>query len=264
MTSWTIRRHCLLAGSLCLLLTESVVRAGGSLDCWMIAAEPTAAQGVTAPAEPPTAGLDGGKLRLADCVVSHPALSFHAPPGTQGPFFLGALTGLLGHETGHYLTNLLVGSTPRAESVHYGALPFFTWEPDHLLTDREHYLTASAGFNAQNLLNEFLLRKHATRARRSAGVAGADDLRLEGMLAFNYWLTVGYGANAFFGGGPPRRDTKGMADTARLPEAVIGALILTPALLDAYRYHHPEARWPRRASRTAKVLLLVLALRAPP
>jgi len=84
------------------------------------------------------------------------------------------------------------------------------------------------------------------------------------MLAFNYWLTVGYGANAFFGGGPPRRDTKGMADTARLPEAVIGALILTPALLDAYRYHHPEARWPRRASRTAKVLLLVLALRAHP
>jgi hypothetical protein len=230
----------------------------------MIAADAGAAQGSSTQGELPTAGLDGRKLRLADYIVSHPALSLHAPSGTRGPFFLGVLTGLVGHETGHYLANLLVGSTPRAESVHYGSIPFFTWEPDHLLTDREHCLTASAGFNAQNLVNEFLLGTHGVRARTHPNLKDSDDAYLKGMLAFNYWLTVGYAANAFLRGGPPRRDTKGMADALRLPESVVGALILTPALLDAYRYNHPEARWPRRTSRATKILLLVLALRAHP
>ncbi len=53
-----------------------------------------------------------------------------------------------------------------------------------------------------------------------------------------------------------------MADELGWGEDSVGMLILTPTLLDAYRYHHPEAKWAKRASRISKILILGLALEA--
>ena len=36
-------------------------------------------------------------------------------------------------------------------------------------------------------------------------------------------------------------------------EPAIGALIIVPAAIDAYRYFYPEATWAKWASRTAKI-----------
>jgi len=193
-------------------------------------------------------------LRLKDFMVGD--LEVWRAPGKFGhDFWGGAGAAFLGHETGHLLTNLLVGSTPRIQSVHYGFLPFFTWEPDHKLCDRNHYLTASGGFNAQHLFDEWILTHHPH-------LKDENNPYFKGMLTFSYWLSIGYGLNAFTGNGPDKRDTKGMAEAARISEGLIGVLVLTPALLDAYRYNHPDARWARNASRAVKLLTIGLAVRA--
>lgn len=193
-------------------------------------------------------------LQLKDFVVGDPRV-WRIPGRSGHDFWGGAGVAFLGHETGHLVTNLLIGSTPRLESVHYGFVPFFTWEPDHKLSDRNHYLTASGGFNAQHLCDEWILTRHPR-------LKDENNPYFKGMLTFSYWLSVGYGLNALTGGGPDKRDTKGMADAARVSEALIGVLVLSPALLDAYRYNHPGARWARRASRAVKLLTLGLAVRA--
>ena len=237
----------LLAGG---VLSGGTARAfaGDALDQWMMLAEAPGEDGdsVRESVDRP--------LRLEDFTVREGVIVWRAPRKVPRKFWTGAGVAFLEHETGHVLTNLLVGSTPRVQSVHYGPIPFFTWEPDHKLNDRDHYLTASAGFTAQHIVDEWILTRHPR-------LKDERDPYLKGMLTFSYWLSVGYGLNAFIGGGPEKRDTKGMADAARMSEATMGVLVMAPALLDAYRYNHPEARWARRASRAAKVLTVALALR---
>ncbi len=53
-----------------------------------------------------------------------------------------------------------------------------------------------------------------------------------------------------------------MADALGWSEDSVGILILTPTLLDAYRYHHPQAKWAKHASRISKILILGLVLEA--
>jgi hypothetical protein len=48
---------------------------------------------------------------------------------------------------------------------------------------------------------------------------------------------------------------------ARVDERLIGALILAPALLDAWRYFHPDARWAAWTSRGVKVGMVVMIVR---
>lgn len=177
--------------------------------------------------------------------------------GDAGEFLKGAALGFLGHETGHLLANLAVGSDPYLKRVDFAFIPFFTIQPDHLLTPREHYLTASAGFGAQFLLNEWLLEKHPN-------LAYEDEPFLKGLAAFNFWLGVGYALDGFTGYGPDERDTKGMADALGWSESTVGALVLAPTLLDAYRYHHPGCRWARDVSRGLKALMFGLALDCEP
>jgi hypothetical protein len=61
--------------------------------------------------------------------------------------------------------------------------------------------------------------------------------------------------------GPLERDTRGMAATLGVDEAWIGALILTPAVLDAWHYYHPESRWARWASRATKIGMVLLVIK---
>ncbi len=175
--------------------------------------------------------------------------------GDPAEFFKGAFTGFIGHEGGHLLTNLALGTHCDLKGVGFGGIPFFTIEPGRELSPREHYLTASAGFNVQHIINEWLLVRHPNLREE-------DKPFLKGLATFNFWLTVGYAATAFAGYGPDERDTKGMADSLGWSEDSIRALIITPTLLDAYRYKHPQAKWAKHASRITKLLILGLALEA--
>lgn len=173
--------------------------------------------------------------------------------GNPGKFFQGAFVALLGHEAGHYVANWSIGSHPYIKSVNYGPIPFFTIEPNRTLNKREHYITASAGFTGQHIVNEWLLTRHPN-------LKDEDKPFLKGLAAFNFWLTVGYAATAFAGTGPDERDTKGMADSIGWNEPYIGALILVPTALDTYRYKHPDAKWAKTASRVSKLAIVLLAL----
>jgi hypothetical protein len=175
--------------------------------------------------------------------------------GNPGQYFSGAFVGLLSHETGHLIANYAQDTDPFLMSVHYGFIPFFTIEPGRHLTNHEHYLTSSAGFNAQHLVNEWLLVKHPH-------LSDEDEPFLRGLATFNFWLTMGYAATAFARTGPNERDTKGMADSLGWNETYVGLLILAPTILDTYRYKHPDCKWARTASRLSKLLVIGLAAKA--
>ena len=175
--------------------------------------------------------------------------------GDASQFFKGAFVGFLGHEGGHLIANLAESTHPRLTSVEFSVVPFFTIDPGRPLTRREHYITASAGFNSQHLIDEWLLGKHPN-------LRYEDEPFLKGLAQFNFWLSVGYAASAFASYGPDERDTRGMADALGWSEDTIAGLILTPALLDAYRYEHPDSKWAKYASRLSKAFILGLAFEA--
>jgi hypothetical protein len=52
-----------------------------------------------------------------------------------------------------------------------------------------------------------------------------------------------------------------MAVSSRLDERWIGALVLAPALLDAWRYYHPGAKWAAWSSRGVKIGMVVMVVR---
>ncbi len=175
--------------------------------------------------------------------------------GDPAEFFKGAFSGFLGHEGGHLIANTALNTNFHLKGVKFAVIPFFTIEPGRELSPREHYITASAGFNGQHLINEWLLLRHPNLREE-------DKPFLRGVATFNFWLTAGYAATAFAGYGPDERDTKGMADSLGWSEESVGVLILAPTLLDAYRYKHPKAKWAKHASRITKLLILGLALEA--
>lgn len=175
--------------------------------------------------------------------------------GDSGEFFKGALLGFGAHEAGHLIANAIEGTDFGLQRVDFGPIPFFTIQPGKPQTNREHYLTAQAGFTAQHLVNEWLLETHP-------------DLRnerepfLQGVATFNFWLGVGYSATGLLGYGPDERDTRGMADSLGWSEESVSLMILAPTLLDYHRYKHPEDKWARDLSRIAKLAILGLALTA--
>lgn len=157
------------------------------------------------------------------------------------------------HESGHLLFDGLFDAPPRLERVTFGPFPFFAIIHRSDLSPRREFTVSSAGFWVQNGTNEWLLtRRPALRQDHAPFV--------KGMLAFNVLTSVGYGAVAFARAGPFERDTRGIADSARMDERVVGAVVIAPALLDAYRYYRPEARWAKWLSRAAKVGSVLLVL----
>jgi hypothetical protein len=52
-----------------------------------------------------------------------------------------------------------------------------------------------------------------------------------------------------------------MAASSRVDERWIGVMLLAPAVLDAWRYFHPNAKWAAWTSRGAKVGMVVLVAR---
>ena len=171
-----------------------------------------------------------------------------------GIFLTGAVVGLLAHEGGHLLFDVAFDADPRLERVEFHGLPFFAIAHRPDLSPRREFVISSAGFWVQHAASEWLL----TRQPR---LRGARAPFKKGLLAFNVIASAAYSGAAFARTGPQQRDTFGMSQSARIDERWVGALILAPAVLDAWRYFDPDARWPVWLSRGAKVFAVLLVLR---
>jgi hypothetical protein len=169
-------------------------------------------------------------------------------------FLAGAALGLGMHEGGHLLFDTVFDANARIEKVTFGPFPFFAITHRGDLSPRRELTISSAGFWMQDLSSEWLLTRQPALRDARAPVA-------KGVLAFNVLNSAGYAFVAFARAGPFERDTRGMADAIGVDERVIGALVLTPAVLDAIRYFKPDARWARWASRAAKVGSVALVLK---
>lgn len=112
---------------------------------------------------------------------------------------------------------------------------------------------SSAGFWVQHAGNEWLLSER--RPVRNRGPVA------KGIFTFNVLTSAAYAGAAFAKTGPVERDTRGMAESARVDERWIGALLLAPAVLDAWRSFHPDAKWAAWTSRGVKVGMGVLIVR---
>ena len=106
----------------------------------------------------------------------------------------------------------------------------------------------------QHAGNEWLLARQPSLRDRRAPLA-------KGVVAFNVLASVAYAGTAFAKTGPPERDTRGMAAASRIDERWVGALVLAPALLDAWRYCHPDAKWAAWTSRGVKIGMVLIVVR---
>jgi hypothetical protein len=171
-----------------------------------------------------------------------------------GSFLAGAGVGLVAHEAGHLLFNVVFDADPGFRRVEFHGIPFFaiTHRPD--LPANQEFAISAAGFWVQEGIDEWLLTKHPRLRFEYAPFS-------KGLLAFNVGASAAYATAAFFRTGPPERDTRAMAASARIDERWVGALILAPAVFDTWRYFDPDARWPVWLSRAAKIGTVLLILR---
>ena len=169
-------------------------------------------------------------------------------------FLAGGALGLVIHEGGHLIFDVVFDADPSIKGVTFGPFPFFAIMHRGDVSPRREFAISSAGFWMQELSSEWLLTKQPNLRDTSAPVA-------KGLLAFNVLNSVGYAIVAFARAGPYERDTRGMADSIGVDERAIGAVILAPAVLDAIRYFKPEARWAKWASRAAKVGSVMLIVK---
>ncbi|HSL22590.1 MAG TPA: hypothetical protein VK886_13735 [Vicinamibacterales bacterium] len=171
-------------------------------------------------------------------------------------FLGGAITGLAAHEASHVALDYAFDARPGVKRVDFGWIPFFAITHREVSRRRE-FAIASAGFWAQHAVDEWVLTRRPQLRRERAPFA-------KGALAFGVLTSFAYGGAAFARAGPAERDTRGMALSAApggIDERWIGALVLAPAALDAYRYFAPDARWAVWASRVVKVGLVLMVMR---
>lgn len=180
-----------------------------------------------------------------------PTTSSEHPVSSLGSFLAGGAIGLAAHESGHLLFDAIFSANPRVKKVSFHGIPFFAITHDPGLPPRQEFVIDSAGFWVQQLGNEIVLTRRPNLRREHAPL-------LKGLVAFNVLASVAYSGAAFARTGPVERDTRGMADSLKWKEPVIGALILAPAVLDAFRYFHPDAKWATWGSRGVKVGMVLL------
>ncbi len=174
--------------------------------------------------------------------------------GTIARFLGGGALGLVAHESGHLTFDVVFDAHPRFKKVDFAGIPFFALTHDSGLPYRQELTISSAGFWVQHAGSEWILTRHPRLRWERKPMT-------KGVLAFNVVTSVVYAGAAFARTGPVERDTRGIAASLRIGEPWVGALLLAPATLDTYRYLHPEARWAKWASRSAKVAMLLLVFR---
>jgi hypothetical protein len=180
--------------------------------------------------------------------------SEHRTASAVGKFLAGAAAGLGAHESGHLLFDAIFKAHPGIDKVSFHGLPFFAITHDPGLSPRRELVVDSAGFWVQEATNEAILSRRPN-LRREHGPF------VKGVFAFNVGTSIVYAGAAFARTGPVERDTRGMADALRWKEPYVGLLILVPAVLDAVRFYHPDARWAAWGSRAAKIGGVVLIAR---
>jgi hypothetical protein len=168
-------------------------------------------------------------------------------------FLAGGALGLAMHESGHLIFDAAFEAQTRVEGIRFGPFPFFAITHDAGVSPRREFTISSAGFWVQSLSSEWLLTRRHLREEH-APVA-------KGVLAFSVLNSAGYAMVALAKAGPFERDTRGMASGIDVNERAIALVVLAPAVFDAYRYFHPEARWARWASRIAKAGSVVLVVK---
>jgi hypothetical protein len=173
----------------------------------------------------------------------------------SGKFLAGAAVALVVHESGHLLFDVIFDADVNVKPVHFGAIPFFAIAHRPGLPPREEFTISSAGFWTQEGTAEWLLTTRPNIRHEHAPFA-------KGVLAFDLLTSFGYGTVALFQAGPAERDTRGMSAIG-VNEPAIGAMIMLPAALDAYRYFFPDAKWAKWAARAAKIGTAVLVVKRP-
>jgi hypothetical protein len=173
--------------------------------------------------------------------------------GDVARFLVGGAAALAAHEAGHLLFDVLFDADPRVVHVELGPFPFFAVTHRGDLSSRREFTISSAGFWVQESTNEWLLSRRPRLRQEHAPF-------VKGVFAFNILNSVGYAMVAFARAGPSERDTRGMSRIG-VDERVIGALVLAPAALDAYRYFRPASRWAAWTARTMKVASVLLVMK---
>jgi hypothetical protein len=189
-----------------------------------------------------------------DTPPSPPPTSSEHPVSSLGSFLAGGAIGLAAHESGHLLFDAIFDANPGIKKVSFHGVPFFAITHDSGLSPRQEFVIDSAGFWVQQFGNEIILS-------RRPNLRGEQAPLLKGLVAFNVLASAAYAGAAFAETGPVERDTRGMADSLKWKEPVVGVLILLPAVLDAIRYFHPEAKWATWGSRGVKVGMVLLVFK---
>ena len=199
--------------------------------------------------------LTTAELVYAQETVQQPATTSEksATAKTAG-FLAGGLAGLAAHESGHLLFDTIFDANARLARVSFHGVPFFAITHDNGLTPRKEFVIDSAGFWVQEATNEIILTKRPNLRRESAPFT-------KGVVAFNVLASFAYAGAAFARTGPAERDTRGMAESLGWKEPYVGLLILAPAVFDAVRYFHPDARWAVWGSRATKAFSVVLVIK---
>jgi len=166
----------------------------------------------------------------------------------------GAALALGMHEGGHLLFDAIFDAEPYVKKVDFAGIPFFAITHRSDLSPRREFTIDSAGFWVQEASNEWLLARRPSLRQSHAPL-------LKGMFTFNVVASLAYAFAAFAEVGPGERDTRGMAASIGVNERVVGLIVLTPAILDAYRYFHPDSAWARWTSRGVKVAGVALVLK---
>jgi hypothetical protein len=153
------------------------------------------------------------------------------------------------------LFDVLFNADPGFRRVEFKGIPFFAITHRSGLSPRREYSISAAGFWVQSGIAEWLLTARPELRREHAPFA-------KGVLVWSVASSAVYTVAAFGSYGPAERDTRGMADSLRVPEPWIGAMLIVPAVCDVWRYFDPESVWARRLSRASKVGLLVVVVGA--
>lgn len=200
--------------------------------------------------------LRPGSAAAAPAEDASPALANERSTASRaGRFLLGAAAALGAHEGGHLLADGLFGVRPVVKKVDFYGVPFFAITHAPGQPPRREFTISSAGFWMQHLSSEIILV-------RRPGLRDEQAPFRKGWLAFNVLASLAYGTAAVARVGPIERDTRAMAESLGVHEAWVGALVLAPAGLDAWRYAHPHARWAKWVSRGMKIGMVLLVARA--
>jgi hypothetical protein len=188
-------------------------------------------------------------------LTASPAYAQQESAGSRfGKVLLGGAAGLGLHEAGHLVADWAFDEKVVIKKVSYQGIPFFALSHAPDLSPRREYVVSSAGFWAQYLYSEQILTHYPNLKDEQSPFR-------KGMLTFHVATSLVYAGAAFGKTGPIERDTRGMASSRRISERWIGVMVLAPALLDAYRYFNPDARWASWASRSAKLGSVFLVIR---